>query len=485
MDVNHLDDLAPGATVDGFTLGECVHAGAMGRIFRVTGPDAGFPLLMKVPHFGPAHDEEGLISFETEAMIMPELTEAHVPRFVAAGDLALVPYLVMEWIDGASLESRLKDGKLPAPEVAHIGAAIADALHGIHQQEVIHLDLKPDNIIVTPSGEARLIDFGLAHHARLPDLLAEEKRFAAGSAPYISPEQVLGTRSDPRSDIFALGVVLYELATDEFPFGAPATIAGLRDRLWKDPLPPRAHAPDLPPWLQEVILRCIEPDVTARYQSAAHVAFDLRNPDQVVLTARAAKQERAGVLSQIHRWWNARGVGIEATRAPSRVILASAPVFMVAVDTMHPDDERQPYLQRTIRQMLALPLEFRLICVSVIRGVSAGNDENSGSAAHLEHLVRLRHWVEPLRLPPQRLSLHVIESLNPAATLLDFARRNHVDVIVLGAPDPSQHSLAWWRSVASGVTANAQCSVHVVRVPRLRRGALPESIADGAPNSAA
>ena len=87
----------------------------------------------------------------------------------------------------------------------------------------------------------------------------------------------------------------------------------------------------------------------------------------------------------------------------------------------------------------------------------------------LEHLIRLRHWVEPLQLPAQRLSMHVIHSRDPADTLLDFARRNNVGMILLGAPGPQERSLAWWRSVASGVTANAPCSVYVVRIPE-RRG---------------
>jgi protein-serine/threonine kinase len=140
---------------------------------------------------------------------------------------------------------------------------------------------------------------------------------------------------------------------------------------------------------------------------------------------------------------------------------------MVAVDTMHPDDERQPILRRTTAQMISRSSEFRLICVSVIgRALVAENtsDGESASGTYLEHLVRLRHWVEPLELPARRLSLHVIEAANPENALLEFARRNHVDLIVLGAPHPAQLGLAWWRSVASGVTANAHCSVYVVRV---------------------
>src|SRR4029077_20072250 len=167
----------------------------------------------------------------------------------------------------------LGSGPMPPDHVALVGARIADALQSLHLQDTIHFDLKPDNAIIRPDGRVCLIDFGLAHHARYPDLLAEERRFTAGSTPYVSPGQVLRTRSDPRSDLFALGVVLYEMTTGKLPFGIPASMAGLRDRLWLDPVPPRVRTPGIPPWLQEIILRCLEPAAADRYQSAAHVAF--------------------------------------------------------------------------------------------------------------------------------------------------------------------------------------------------------------------
>jgi len=455
--------LEPGSEIDGFVIGERVHAGAMGSLYRVCGPAADMPLVMKVPHIRAGESDEALINFETEVMIMPVLVGPHVPRFVAAGDLARLPYVVTEWVAGESLEAVRARGALPFDAVARLGAALADAVHSLHQQDTIHFDLKPDNAIVRPSGEIALIDFGLAYHANFPDLLAEEKRFAAGSAPYISPEQILGVRDDTRSDLFALGVVLYELATGELPFGVPATLAGLRDRLWLDPVPPAARRPGVPPWLQEVILRCLEPDADERYQSAAHIAFDLRHPDKVRLTARARKSDPDPFFVQLRRWWRVRRRRHVARRVP-KMQAGSAPVIMVAVDTTNPEDERQPFLQRVTAQILSLSAEFRLMCISVI-GAGPGAEAEGPSGAYLEHLVRLRHWVEPLRLPAQRLSLHVIESANPAGALLDYARSNHVDLIVLGAPGPSQQALAWWRSVASTVTANATCSVHVVRVP--------------------
>ncbi|MGZ5445997.1 MAG: serine/threonine protein kinase [Thermoanaerobaculia bacterium] len=434
-----LDRVVTGTRIDGFTIGEHVHSGAMADIWRVTRPDQTAPMIMKIPRVGVDAPTEGIISFETEATIVPVLSGPHVPRFIAAGDLERMPYLVTEWVEGTSLEEKIRLGALPPDAVAQIGASIADALHSLHRQDAIHLDLKPANVILESDGTAVLVDFGFAHHARYPDLLAEETRHGAGSKPYISPEQILGTREDPRSDLFSLGVVLYEMATGVLPFGEPDT--DVRNRLWLDPVPPRVHAPLLPAWMQEVILHCIEPRVERRYQSAAHVAFDLRNPEQVPLTQRATKSARAGVFRQMRRFWRARRLRLP--RAPA----SHTPIVMVAVDTMHPDDAQQPALQRATARIVASSEEIRLLCVSVIPAEPSRLESN----VHLEHLIRLRRWVEPLHLPAQRLSLHAIESSNAVDALVELARLNNVDLIVAGA------------SVGPAVAANAHCSVHVVR----------------------
>ena len=448
--------------IDGFVLGERVHSSALASIYRVAGAAKAlaFPAIIKLPRLAAGEGASPLLGFQTESLILPVLAGPHAPRFAGAGDLATSPYLVIEWIEGTSLEAIVRQAPLPAEEVARLGAAVADALHSIHRQDVIHHDLKPENVILRPGGEAVLIDFGMAHHARLPDLLAEQRRYAAGSAPYVSPEQVSGVRSDLRSDLFALGAMLYEMATGKLPFGAPQTAAGLRDRLWLDPAPPRSVVPDLPLWLQQVICGCLEPVAAARYQSAAHVAFDLRHPEDIALDARAYRKRRAGVLGQLQRWWKSRS----AASAPPATRGEHAPVVMVAVDTMHPDDPRHGAIRSATARVLSLSTDFRLICVSVVHGEPVGGQAGA-PGIHLEHLVRLRQWAAPLALPPGRVSMHVMEALSATATLLEFARSNHVDLIVIGAPGPEQQAFAWWRSVASGVTANAGCSVLVVRNP--------------------
>jgi serine/threonine protein kinase len=443
-------ELEAGAEIDGFLIGERLHAGNMGDVFSVTKPGIERPLLIKVPRIGSAASES-LIGFEMEAMISPNLQGPSVAACLAVGELSRAPYLVFERIEGQNLEQLVSSAPLPAARVAEIGAAIADALHDVHQQRVVHLDLKPSNILLRPDGRAVLIDFGLSHHERYPDLLAEETRFRAGSAPYVSPEQLLGVRSDRRSDLFALGVVLYELATARLPFGEPDS--DVRNRFWLDPIPPTQLAPEVPPWLQEIVLRCLEPKALERYQTAAHVAFDLRHPEQVALTGRATKASRAGLVAQAKRFLSAHGEHAARLRSPPPMPQRT-PIVLAAVDTSHLDDERHPAIRFAVSQFLASSQEFRLICVSVI----------APTASALEHHVQLRHWAEPLALPVQRLSLHVLESESPSDVLVELARYNNADLLIMGAP--AEGGRAWSQSTASSVVGKVSCSVHLVRVPK-------------------
>lgn len=457
--------LASGSEIDGFRIGECVHEGGMGFVYRVDGPDTGFPLLMKVPRFGHGQPTEGVVGFEVECLVLSHLQSPHAPRFVAAGDLARTPYLVTEWIEGENLEALVARAPLPADEVARIGAALADAIESLHRQHVLHLDIKPGNAMLRPDGSVVLIDYGLSWHARLPDLLAEEMRKAVGTAEYISPEQVLGVRSDPRSDLFALGVVLYELATGELPFGSPRSVSSLRDRLWLDPVPPRALRKDIPPWLQEVILRCMEPRADQRHPSAAQVAFELRHPQNVQITARGEKTRRIGFMAHVRRWIRAAGREPEIAPPPVQQV-SSAPIVLAAVDTAHLDDELQRALHAAVMRVIGHSADARLSCLSVLKDTplqDGQRTEDTASGMVLEHLVRLRHWAAPMKLPPERLSLHVLEGSDKAQVLLEYARQNHVSLILIGAANYSEPRLGLGRSITTAVVEDAPCSVYVVR----------------------
>jgi nucleotide-binding universal stress UspA family protein len=462
----------PGSVVDGFRVLEKLHAGGMGVIYRVEPPpdrpELDFPLLMKVPRLGPGEPSETVVTYEVEQTVHAALTGPAVPRFVAAGDLAKLPYLVMERVEGRSLRDWTGRGPLPIEEVARLGAALARAVHALHLQEAIHLDLKPANVIIRPDGEAVLIDFGLARHAHFPDLLSEEFRHPMGSGPYISPEQVLGVRWEPRSDVFSLGVILYELATGEYPFGSPTTQSGLRRRLWHMPLSPRRIQPGIPEWLQEVILRCLELKAEDRYGSAAQLAAELSHPDQVTVGERGRRLRRPGLGTLLKRWIMAAGYEPTPLDRPS-THLESAAIVLAAVATTHTNDQRFQVLRDAVKRLMAVDGQQRLVCVTVIRPASelaGGTEEEAGTAQRIKHLVLLRNWAEPLGLPPDRLSFHVIESGDPGGALLEYARVNQVDHVVIGAPPPDVPLKGTF--VSTRVAAEATCSVTVVRPPTHR-----------------
>jgi len=456
-----------GTVIDGFTVGEKLHSGGQGVIYRVAPPpdrtDLDVPLLMKVPRLGPGEPSETVVTYEVETIVHAALSGPHVPRFVAAGDLARQPYVVMEAIEGESLRAWSERAPIPPEEVAVLGAAVATAVHALHVQEVVHLDLKPANVIIRPDGSAVLVDFGLARHAHYPDLLAEEFRHPMGSAPYISPEQVLGMRQDPRSDVYALGAILYQLATGEYPHGNPSSVGGLRRRLWHMPMSPRRIRPEIPAWLQEVILRCLEHQAANRYASAAQVASELSHPDQVTVTERGRRLRRPGLGTLLKAWIMATGYEPSPVDRPSQQ-LAAASIVMVAVATQHKNEQRFQVLREVVQRLLVSDPDRRLTCVTVIRPASelaGGRDDEAGTSQRIKHLVLLRNWAEPLGLAPDRLTYHVIESSDPAAALLEYAKVNQVDHLVIGAP-PADVPLKG-TFISTRVAAEATCSVTVVR----------------------
>jgi eukaryotic-like serine/threonine-protein kinase len=464
--------LAAGSVIDGFRLEEIAYRGGMATLWRVTHADMAAPLVMKVPRLEYGEDAAAIVGFEVEQMIMPSLSGTHVPRFVAAGDFTTMPYIVMEFINGPSLRARIDDAPLAPEEVAAVGAKVATALHQLHRQNVIHLDLKPSSVLFRANGDAVLIDYGLAHHNQLPDLLAEQFRLPLGTGPYMSPEQIYGVRNDARSDLFALGVTLYFLATGERPFGNPTSIAGLRKRLYQNPPPPAALRPGFPPWLQEIILHCLEVDPARRYNTAAQVAFDLQHPQEVVLSERAARTARDGIGDRLRSWLGSFGAG-RVVHSSIADHLAAAPIVMVAVDLMPGMEALGEALQRATRRVLAADAGARLSCVSVLKTSRIAIDSNvdaEGRNLHVQRLVELKHWARALGLEPARVTFHVLEAPDPAAALVEYAHANQVDHIVVGAR-ASSAVRRFLGSVSSRVVAEAPCTVTVVRVAHNERDA--------------
>ncbi|MBR0936510.1 bifunctional serine/threonine-protein kinase/universal stress protein [Bradyrhizobium jicamae] len=461
--------MRPGAVIDGFTVGERVHRGGMATLWSVTHPGIDVPLLMKVPLTSEGEDPAAIVSFEMEQMILPRLSGPHVPACFGSGDFERQAYVAMERIPGQTLYKRLDDLPLPYEAARAIAGKIASALASLHRQNVIHHDIKPSSIMFRERGEAAvLIDFGLSHHNHLPDLLQEEFRLPYGTAPYMAPERLLGIRDDPRSDLFSLGVLLYFFTTGVRPFGETESLRGMRRRLWRDPYPPRRLRADYPPWLQEIVLRCLEIDPAARYPTAAQLAFDLAHPEKVKLTSRSQRLTRDPLGTVWRRRFN---LGAVAPQPKSNVAaqLAASPIVAVALDPSHGSEVLNDAIRVTAEQVLSTSPSARLACVNVLKlnllSIDRTLDEQ-GQNKHVDRLVALQHWARPFRLDESRLTVHVLEAIDPASAILEFATANLVDHIIIGARQSSMRR-SLLGSVSAKVASEAPCTVTVVRPSRL------------------
>ena len=464
--------LTPGTEIDGFLVEDCIHAGGMAHIYSVryaqtlrpaTAP--GFPMVMKIPRMTAGDGAENIVSFEMELQILPTLHGPHVPRFVAAGDLIRLPYLVMEHMAGHTLQHWLDQTcAQPITTIAQLGAAMAHAAHSLHQQNCCHLDLKPGNVLIQDSGNAVLLDFGLSSHAHYPDLLAEEMRKAVGSPAWISPEQIVGVRGDLRSDIFAIGVMLYELTTRELPFGSPSTDGGMRQRMWMAPTPPRALRADVPDWLQEIILRCLEPEAAQRYATAAELAFDLANPEQVPITQRGMRLRGISFFGKMRRWVKAAGMQYHPSPLPAQQI-TEVPILMVAVPHKDVSDATLYSLRQAVARSLSTRPGARLAVVTVISpsASSATDSSRSETQLHRMHLARLKQWAQGLEVGGHGVSYHVLEASDVAQAIVRYAQGNNVGLLILGA---ATHGLQMQRLISTvpmRVARDAPCTVILVK----------------------
>jgi len=280
-----MTSLHPGTQLDHYRLENLVARSGMASIYRATELKSGRPVAIKIPHPEVEADPLFYDRFKREEEIGKKLDHPGVMKVYADDDRSRV-YMVMEWVDGKLLRQILiEQKKLPIERAIRIALGICEALEYIHSKGVVHRDLKPENIMVDRDDHVKLIDFGIAGSAGMRRLTFAKLTQAMGTPDYISPEQVKSKRGDARSDIYALGVMLYEMLTGEVPFHGPSAFAIMNDRLLNNPVPPRELNPEISPQLQEIIYRALERNPANRYASAREFAHDLGNLSEVGVDA--------------------------------------------------------------------------------------------------------------------------------------------------------------------------------------------------------
>src|SRR6266568_2892284 len=270
-----------GKTISHYRVIEKLGAGGMGVVYRAHDMRLDRDVALKVLPAGRLAGEAARDRFHREALALAKLNHAHIGAIYDFDTQEGVDFLVMEYIPGTTLGEQLASGPLPESEVLRLGTQIVAALEEAHEQGIVHRDLKPGNIMVTPKGQAKVLDFGLAKLLRPESEVSTADQLSssaavAGTLPYMPPEQLRGKPADGRSDIYAAGAVLYEMATGRRPFREKVATALVDDILHKPPPPPGRLNHDLSPRLEEIILKCLEKEPESRYQSAKELAVDLR-----------------------------------------------------------------------------------------------------------------------------------------------------------------------------------------------------------------
>jgi eukaryotic-like serine/threonine-protein kinase len=362
-------EISSGARLGPYVVISALGAGGMGEVWRAKDTRLEREVAIKVLPAGFAEDALLRIRFDREAKAISSLNHPHICTLHDVGHENGLHFLVMELIDGESLADKLQRGPFPPEQVLRYGAQIATALDAAHRQGVIHRDLKPGNIMITKTG-AKLLDFGLAKasdaalsgHSVLPTQAkpVTQQGTILGTFQYMSPEQLEGIEVDARSDIFALGAVLYEMATGRRAFQGTSKTSLIAAIVSSQPAPISTIAPLTPPALEHVVRKCLEKDPDERWQSAHDVASELR------WISEAGSQ--AGVVSP----------GIQSRRSRRTMLTAAAILGWIGAIAagvwIARDRARTEPLRRVFRADLILPAEYQAPFVGALGTIAISPD---------------------------------------------------------------------------------------------------------------
>jgi serine/threonine-protein kinase len=286
------NELEVGQTLDGrYRVTDIVAKSGMAYIYKAEDLRDGSIVALKVPFMQFESDPGFYSRFQRELAIGKALNHPYILHIMEDPEIRKSrPYMVMEYLEGQTLGHLMQMLRpMPVPDALKIASRICEALHYMHEHEVVHRDLKPDNVMICNDGSIRIMDFGIAKFEGQRRLTFGGFTPAMGTPDYMAPEQVKGKRGDPRTDVYSLGAILYEMVTGSVPFEGPNPFVIMNSRITGDPVAPRQRNADLSPQVEEIILHAMARNPQERYATALAMKADLDNPDGVQVTGRASR----------------------------------------------------------------------------------------------------------------------------------------------------------------------------------------------------
>jgi serine/threonine-protein kinase len=291
-------DINVGDKLDQYELIELIARSGMASIFKAVDRLSGATVAIKLPYLQFESDVVFYGRFKREEEVGRRLDHPHIIKVLTPRHKSRM-YIAMEYIEGTSLRAIMRDERpLRTERALDFARQLCAAMAYMHSQGVVHRDLKPENLLITAEGKVKLMDFGIALDESARRLTWTGLSTTIGTPDYMAPEQISGRHGDPRTDIYALGTMLFEMLTGNLPFAGSNVYAMMRAKANEDPRPPSHFVPEIDPHLEEIILRAIERLPRNRYQSAAEMLADLNAPQQVAVTGRAQRLHPRSIRAQ-------------------------------------------------------------------------------------------------------------------------------------------------------------------------------------------
>lgn len=439
-----------GDTLDIFILRSKLHEGALTNIFLAEDQLSREQVVLKIPCGDILNQPIILYHYQNEERISRLLDHPGVVRFIHRQRSR--QYIIMEKLSGPDLRSKVgKNRYFKTDEALELMNMLCEIVSYLHDHSIVHLDLKPENIICQENSRIKLIDFGLASCRQVPDLLAVDLKNPQGTPWYIAPEQLLGERADPRCDIYSMGMVLYEMLTGQLPWPRSSKIRIARRRLRQDPTPPRYYNPEIPPQLQAIILRAISRHARDRYSSVEQFGYDLKNWQNLPETKMGLNCKRPSIWKRLI---SCRSITKSTYKPPVSDIPAEKHQIVGAIlDTPTSKD-----MLIEIRKQ-ALVRDSEVLLVHVIKEDSDSVVMRYGTAVEGEELMEgLENCVQNLRRFSIDPGIRLIRG-DVVDVLKKICGEQNVDLLVLGT---SKKTKSFMRGTSLQRRLVEQCDCHVV-----------------------